>query len=186
LYDSEVGRFLVVDPLGDKMPGWSGYSYSFNNPVQFIDPNGMAPKPPHDYFDGKGNYLGSDKRGNEVRIVGDNAIKHAESMSGNAKFDHYSRHSTPFSDYLFTSREYVGKIGQFYFNEYLGCNDVKVEGIVGASFDIAMTFKGGTDLYKKGDYFFANTKPIIGIGMGLSGRPMSKFLNNKFNFINLL
>ncbi|MCF0071481.1 DUF6443 domain-containing protein [Dyadobacter sp. CY261] len=57
-YDPQVGRFLAVDPLSQKMPAWSPYSYGFNNPVRFIDPLGMAPD---DYYNREtGKYLGSD------------------------------------------------------------------------------------------------------------------------------
>jgi hypothetical protein len=41
LYDSEVGRFLVVDPLGADAPNWTPYRAFFNNPLRFIDPDGL-------------------------------------------------------------------------------------------------------------------------------------------------
>jgi uncharacterized protein RhaS with RHS repeats len=39
-YDPTIGRFQGVDPLADKYAGESPYSFSFNDPVNFNDPNG--------------------------------------------------------------------------------------------------------------------------------------------------
>ncbi len=40
-YDSELIRWTTVDPLADKYPGVSPFVYCFNNPLRFIDPNGL-------------------------------------------------------------------------------------------------------------------------------------------------
>ncbi|MGB3868734.1 MAG: RHS repeat-associated core domain-containing protein [Flavobacteriales bacterium] len=40
LYDPRVGRWLSLDPLVDDYPSISPYSYTNNNPILFIDPDG--------------------------------------------------------------------------------------------------------------------------------------------------
>lgn len=41
-------RWLSPDPLSEEFPSWSPYSFSFNNPLFFKDPDGRAPLPYND------------------------------------------------------------------------------------------------------------------------------------------
>ena len=44
LYDSEIGRFLGVDPLAGKFKAWSPYNYVMGDPATLVDPTGASPE----------------------------------------------------------------------------------------------------------------------------------------------
>lgn len=37
-----AGRWIAMDPLSEEFSSWSPYTMSFNNPIQFVDPDGRA------------------------------------------------------------------------------------------------------------------------------------------------
>jgi RHS repeat-associated protein len=86
-YSSDLSIWLSVDPMSDKYPSLSPYTYCANNPVKLVDPNGEEVG---QYWDWDGNYLGSDGKVDlDVYFVSDeksiNTIKNNDNAGGTTK-----------------------------------------------------------------------------------------------------
>ncbi|MCF8360927.1 MAG: DUF6443 domain-containing protein [Prolixibacteraceae bacterium] len=69
-YDPALIIWRSIDPMAEVSRRWSPYTYCYNNPLRYIDPDGMLID---DYFNMEGQYLGTDEATTDyVKIINQN------------------------------------------------------------------------------------------------------------------
>ena len=87
MYDANLGRFMMIDPLAEEFTGWTPYHYVHNNPIKLIDPDGRAAMAP--IYNRDGELLGTDDQGLQGKaiVMYEDAFRqgmsHEEALGGN-------------------------------------------------------------------------------------------------------
>ncbi|MEO5890619.1 MAG: DUF6443 domain-containing protein [Ferruginibacter sp.] len=75
MYDNILARWVVTDPLSEKSRRWSTYNYCYNNPLKFVDPDGMASalyqSPEGQLYDTRSDNENKDDKQQEQKVQGD-------------------------------------------------------------------------------------------------------------------
>ena len=153
MFDPALGRWNAIDPLAEDYYDQSPYHFAGNNPIVFVDPNGLAY-----YYSAYGTFLGDDGKDDElIYTTTQNLIGQQTDKDGNINWDNVVGGE---------GTEKIGEFGDFVnMNGYSISSDNLKQNLVGLSINMQST--GTTDGYAtiqvvSGDRSAAKNKEVGG------------------------
>ena len=117
---------MSIDPLAEKYPGVSPYVYTFNNPLNYVDPTGMEGEDPPltknvmVLIGDVGRKTGSVEDNENWKVIKANNFKDAHS-----KIQEYTQGEFELDNLVIREHGSEGKIVTDNFNTYISSGDVK-------------------------------------------------------------
>lgn len=171
IYDNQIGRWMVIDPLASEFPWQSPYCAMDNDPINKIDPRGMSASP---VYNQEGTLLGTDDQGLKGKaIVMDKAnfqqgMKHDDALKNNLgtaglKDDAAKLNLATSYNSLSSRPDYDGKLTLSEANEWYRTGGGKPLFVDASKIDLTPKYK---DDFKVGESKYVNYASPSNANMG--------------------